>query len=46
MTRAEAEMKLRAYVPLLQDHFPPGAFTQVSLHHVARQCKWFRPMPK
>ena len=26
MTRAEAEMKLRAYVPLLQDQFPAGAF--------------------
>lgn len=41
MTRADAEMKLRAYVPLLQDNFPPAAFTQDSLHHVARQCKWF-----
>ncbi len=41
MTRADAEMKLRAYVPLLQDNFPAGAFTQDSLHHVAAQCKWF-----
>ena len=41
MTRAEAEMKLRAYVPLLQDNFPPGAFTPESLHHVASQCKFF-----
>ena len=41
MTRAEAEMKLRAYVPLLVDQFPVGAFTQDSLHHVAAQCKWF-----
>jgi hypothetical protein len=41
MTRAEAEMKLRAYVPLLQDNFPAGAFTQDSLHHVASKCKWF-----
>jgi hypothetical protein len=41
MSRADAEMKLRAYVPLLQDNFPPAAFTQDSLHHVARQCKWF-----
>jgi hypothetical protein len=41
MTRADAEMKLRAYVPLLQDNFPPAAFTQASLHHVAAKCKWF-----
>jgi len=41
MTRADAEMKLRAYVPLLQDNFPAAAFTQASLHHVAAQCKWF-----
>jgi hypothetical protein len=41
MSRAEAEMKLRAYVPLLQDQFPAGAFTQESLHAVAAQCKWF-----
>jgi hypothetical protein len=41
MTRADAEMKLAAYVPLLQDNFPAAAFTQDSLHHVARQCKWF-----
>ena len=41
MTRAEAEIKLRAYVPLLQDQFPAGAFTQNSLHHVASACKWF-----
>ena len=41
MTRADAEMKLRAYVPLLQDNFPAAAFTQDSLHHVAAQCKWF-----
>jgi hypothetical protein len=41
MTRVEAEMKLAAYVPLLQSHFVVGAFTQQSLHHVAAQCKWF-----
>lgn len=41
MTRGDAEMKLRAYVPLLQDQFPVGAFTPASLHHVAAQCKWF-----
>jgi hypothetical protein len=41
MTRAEAEMKLRAYVPLLQDEFPPAAFCQDSLSAVARQCQWF-----
>jgi len=41
MSRADAEMKLRAYVPLLQDNFPLGAFTQDSLHHVASRCKWF-----
>jgi hypothetical protein len=41
MTRVEAEMKLRAYVPLLLENFPPAAFTQDSLHFVASQCKWF-----
>jgi hypothetical protein len=41
MTRVEAEMKLAAYVPLLQSNYPVGAFTQASLHHVAAQCKWF-----
>lgn len=41
MTRAEAEMKLRAYVPLLQDRFPPAAFTQASLEAVASQCRFF-----
>ena len=41
MTRVEAEMKLRAYVPLLQDEFPPAAFCQDSLAAVARECQWF-----
>jgi hypothetical protein len=41
MTRVEAEMKLRAYVPLLQDDFPAGAFCQRSLQHVAQQCRYF-----
>jgi hypothetical protein len=41
MTRVEAEMKLRAYVPLLQDRFPPAAFTQSSLEAVASQCRFF-----
>jgi hypothetical protein len=41
ITRAEAEMKLKAYVPMLTEHFPPAVFTQASLHHVAAQCKWF-----
>ena len=34
-------MKLRAYVPLLQDEFPAAAFCQDSLAAVARQCQWF-----
>lgn len=41
MTRAECEMKLRAYVPLLTDRFPPAAFTRASLEHVAAQCRFF-----
>jgi hypothetical protein len=41
VTAADAELKLKAYVPLLLDNFPPAAFTQASLHHVAAQCKWF-----
>ena len=31
-------MKLAAYVPLLFDRFPDGAFTKASLEHVARPC--------
>lgn len=38
ISRPEAEMKLAAYVPLLQDRFPDGAFTADSLEHVARHC--------
>ena len=41
MTPTEAEMKTLAYVPMLQDDFPPDAFTQDSLSAVARQCKFF-----
>jgi len=41
MTKADAEMKLRAYVPLLQAEFPPGAFCQASLAAVTRECQWF-----
>jgi hypothetical protein len=41
MTAADAELKLKAYVPLLVEHFHPNAFTQASLHHVAAQCKFF-----
>lgn len=41
MTPTEAAMKTLAYVPMLQDDFPPEAFTQESLSHVARQCKYF-----
>lgn len=41
MTADDAELKLRAYAPLLLDNFPPTAFTQASLHHVAAQCQWF-----
>lgn len=35
ITRQEAEMKLGAYVPLLQDRFPDAAFTLDSLQHCA-----------
>jgi hypothetical protein len=38
ITRQEAELRLAAYVPLLKDRFPDGAFTSESLEHVARQC--------
>lgn len=41
MTRAECEMKLRAYVPLLQERFPAAAFTQASLDYVAAQFRFF-----
>lgn len=41
MTPTEAEMKVQAYVPVLQDDFPPAAFCQDSLAHVARGCKFF-----
>ena len=47
ITRQEAEMKLAAYVPLLFDRFPDGAFTTASLEHVARQCvKGFPTYPE
>lgn len=35
ISREEAELKLRAYVPMLMDRFPDGAFTTASLEHVA-----------
>ena len=38
ISRQEAEMKLAAYVPLLLDRFPDGAFTTSSLEYVARQA--------
>lgn len=41
MTADDAELKLKAYVPLLLESFQPAAFTQSSLHHVAAACKWF-----
>jgi hypothetical protein len=42
ITRHEADMKLAAYVPLLVDRFPDGAFTTASLEHVAfRASKGF-----
>lgn len=41
MTRAECEMKLRAYVPLLQERFPAAAFTRASLDYVAAQFRFF-----
>jgi|SRR5215469_442394 len=41
MTPTEAEMKVLAYVPMLQADFGPEAFTQDSLSHVARACKFF-----
>ena len=47
ITRHEAEMKLAAYVPMLKDRFPDGAFTTASLEHVARQCtKGFPTYPE
>jgi len=41
MTPTEAEMKVLAFVPMLQSDFPAEAFTQDSLSHVARECKYF-----
>ena len=38
ISRQEAEMKLAAYVPLLVDRFPDGAFTTASLEHCARHA--------
>jgi hypothetical protein len=38
ISREEAELKLRAYVPMLMDRFPDGAFTTASLEHVARNA--------
>ena len=38
LSRAEAEMKLGAYVPMLMRDFPDGAFTTDSLNAVAREC--------
>ena len=47
ISRQEAEMKLAAYVPMLMDRFPDGAFTTESLEHVARQCvKGFPTYPE
>jgi hypothetical protein len=38
MSRDEATMKLAAFVPLLLDRFPDGAFTAASLEHCAAQA--------
>jgi hypothetical protein len=38
ISRQEAEMKLAAYVPLLLDRFPDGAFTTASLEYVAARA--------
>jgi hypothetical protein len=47
MTRQEAEMKLAAFVPMLQDRFTDGAFTAASLEFVARNCaKGFPTYPE
>jgi hypothetical protein len=35
---AEADLKLAAYVPMLADRFPAGAFTTRSLEHVAAKA--------
>jgi hypothetical protein len=47
ISRQEAEMKLAAFVPLLQDRYPADAFTTASMEHVARQCvKGFPTYPE
>jgi hypothetical protein len=47
ITRREAEMKLAAMVPLLQDRYPEAAFTTASMEYVARQCvKGFPTYPE
>jgi hypothetical protein len=38
ISRQEAEMKLAAYVPMLLDRFPDGAFTTASLEYVAARA--------
>jgi hypothetical protein len=38
MTREEAQLRLAAFVPLLVDRFPDGAFTTASLEHCAAQA--------
>lgn len=46
ISRAEAEMRLGAYVPMLVRDFPDAAFTTDSLNAVARQCvEGFPPYP-
>jgi hypothetical protein len=47
ISRHEAEMKLAAFVPLLQDRFPTDAFTTASMEAVAVRCiKGFPTYPE
>jgi hypothetical protein len=38
LTRREADLKLAAYLPMLADRFPDGAFTAASLEYCAAQA--------
>jgi hypothetical protein len=41
LSEADAQTKILSYLTLLMDEFPPAAFNQASLNHVAKACKFF-----
>ena len=47
VSRRDAELRLAAYLPVLMADFPDAAFTDASLHHVAKACaKGFPTYPE